>query len=45
MNVQADVGHIVNMLGGDHPDDFTDLPLGKMWSVRRPVRCAPRVAF
>ena len=30
MDVQADVRHVVNVLGRHEPDDLTDFPLGKM---------------
>src|SRR5215475_6482770 len=30
MDVQADVGHVVYVLAGDEPDDFTDLAFGVM---------------
>jgi hypothetical protein len=28
MDIQADVGHVVDVLAGDEPDDFTDLAFG-----------------
>jgi len=28
MDVQTDVGHVVEVLAGDKPDDFADLPFG-----------------
>src|SRR6516165_10130820 len=30
MDVQADVGHVVDVLAGDEPDDFTDLTFSVM---------------
>ena len=30
MNIQAAVRHVVNVLSRHEPDDFADLPLGKM---------------
>ena len=28
MNVQTDIGHVINMLGGHEPDDLADLAFG-----------------
>jgi hypothetical protein len=30
MDVQTDVGHVVNVFAGDHPNDFADLAFGIM---------------